>query len=78
MRRTRDEKDYLKDLLADYSREDVRFGLIGLFKQKKKMPNGNTTMQSSPKHFLTHFNAYFTAYHDKNSSLYGKDKPEIL
>ena len=74
---TRDEKEYLGDLLTDYSREDVKSGLIGLFKQKK-MPNGNTTMQSSPKHFLSHFNSYFTAYHDKNSSLYGKDKPEIL
>ncbi len=74
---TRDEKEYLSDLFTDYTREDIRFGLIGLFKQKK-MPNGNTTMQSSPKHFLSHFNSYFTAYHDRNSSLYGKDKPDIL
>jgi hypothetical protein len=76
-RLTRDEKEYLNDLLTDYSREDIKLGLIGLFKQKK-MPNGNTTMQSSPRHFLSHFNSYFTAYHDKNSSLYGQDKPEIL
>ena len=74
---SRDEREYLNDLLTDYSREDIKLGLIGLFKQKK-MPNGNTTMQSSPKHFLSHFNPYFTAYHDKNSSLYGQDKPEIL
>lgn len=76
-RLSRDEKEYLRDLLTDYSREEIRCGLIGLFKQKK-MPNGNTTMQSSPKHFLTHFNPYFTAYHDRNSSLYGKDQSEIL
>ena len=74
---TRDEREYLRDLLTDYSREDIRCGLIGLFKQKK-MPNGNTTMQSSPKHFLGHFSPYYTAYHDRNSSLYGKDQSEIL
>ncbi len=76
-RLSRDENNYFNDLTTDYSREDIQYALIGLFKQKK-MPNGNSTMQSNPKHFLTHFNAYLTAYHDKNSSLYGQDKQENL
>jgi len=76
-RLSRDENDYFNDLTKDYSRDDFQCALIGLFKQKK-MPNGNTTMQSNPKHFLTHFNAYLTAYHDKNSSLYGHEKQETL
>jgi len=76
-RLSRDENDYFNDLTTDYSRDDIQCALIGLFKQKK-MPNGNTTMQSNPKHFLTHFNAYLTAYHDKNSSLYGQDKQDTL
>jgi hypothetical protein len=74
---SRDENEFFNDLTTDYSRDDIQCALIGLFKQKK-MPNGNTSMQSNPKHFLTHFNAYLTAYHDKNSSLYGHDKQEIF
>lgn len=77
MKLSRDENGYLNDLSKDYSRDDFQCALIGLFKQKK-MPNGNTTMQSNPKHFLTHFNAYLTAFYDRNTSLYGQDKPENL
>lgn len=73
----RDDESYFNELITYAHREQVCQALIGLFKQKK-MPNGNTTMQSNPKHFLNHFNAYFTAYHDKNSSLYGELKSEIL
>lgn len=74
---SRDELEHLNDLKKQYSKIDFSNALIGLFKQKK-MPNGNTTMQSNPKHFLTHFNAYLTAFHDKNNSLYGKEKTEAL
>jgi len=61
-----------KDLAKDYKAEDFNYALIGLFKQKK-LPNGNTSMQSNPKHFLTHFNSYLTAYYDKNNGLYGQE-----
>jgi len=64
------------DLAKDYKGEDFNYALIGLFKQKK-LPNGNTSMQSNPKHFLTHFNSYLTAFHDKNSSLYGKQETNL-
>lgn len=74
---SREEAAHFNDLKKQYSNTDFSNALIGLFKQKK-MPNGNTTMQSNPKHFLTHFNAYLTAFHDKNNSLYGKDKIEAL
>lgn len=74
---SRDELEHLNDLKKQYRKIDFSNALIGLFKQKK-MPNGNTTMQSNPKHFLTHFNAYLTAFHDKNNSLYGKEKTEAL
>jgi hypothetical protein len=74
---SRDETEHFNDLKKQYEPQDFRNALIGLFKQKK-MPNGNTTMQSNPKHFLTHFNAYLTAFHDKNNSLYGKEKIETL
>lgn len=70
-----EENNNLHDLAKAYTRENFREALIGLFKQKK-MPNGNTTMQSNPKHFLSHFNAYLTAYHDQNNSLYGKQQIE--
>jgi len=73
----REDESNFKELMTYANREQVCQGLIGLFKQKK-MPNGNTTMQSNPKHFLTHFNAYLTAYHDKNSSLYGREIQENL
>lgn len=66
-----DDENKLRKLSKDYSRDDIQFALIGLFKQKK-MPNGNTSMQSNPEHFLKYFNSYLTAYHDKNESLYGK------
>ena len=71
---SRDEAETFKDLKTQYTQEHFQQALIGLFKQKK-MPNGNSTMQSSPKHFLSYFNSYLTAYHDKNTSLYGK--PEL-
>ena len=71
---SREEAGNFEDLKKQYSREHIQQALIGLFKQKK-MPNDNSTMQSNPKHFLSYFNSYLTAYHDKNTSLYGK--PEL-
>ena len=67
---TSSDREMLNDLIKDYSVEDIKNGMIGLFKQKV-LPNGQTTMQSNPKHFLSHFNSYLTAYHDKNTKLYG-------
>ncbi len=58
-------------LKKDHTRDEIRKAMIGLFKQQV-LPNGQTSMQSNPKHFLTHFNAYLTAYHDQNTELYGK------
>jgi len=71
-RLTNEDLTNLKDLLNNYKKEDFNNSLIGLFKQKK-LPNGNTTMQSNPSHFLKFFNSYLTAYHDKNVMLYGKE-----
>lgn len=70
-----DDKNNFRDLCKDYKRDDFKNALIGLFKQKK-MPNDNTTMQSNPSHFLKFFNSYLTAYHDKNTMLYGKKEKE--
>lgn len=66
-----------KDLLKSYVRLDFRHGMIGLFKQRV-LPNGNTTMQSNPSHFLKFFNSYLTAYHDKNHALYGREKQNAI
>jgi hypothetical protein len=68
-----DDKRNFEDLKTDYSKEDIQNALIGLFKQKH-LPNGNTTMQSNPAHFLKYFNSYLTAYHDKNQELYGEER----
>lgn len=68
-----DDENSFKALAKDYNAEDFKNAMIGLFKQKK-MPNGNSTMQSNPSHFLKFFNSYITAYHDKNTSLYGTKK----
>lgn len=70
------EKPDFNDLSKAYSRDDFQKALKGLFKQKV-FPNGNTSMQSNPKHFLTHFNSYLSAFNDKNDSLYGKQKIEV-
>lgn len=69
------ERSSFNDLLDSYSREDFKNALIGLFKQKA-WPNDNSQMASNPKHFLTHFNTYLTAFHDRNTELYGKQKTE--
>ena len=64
-----------RNLANDYSRDDFRNALIGLFKQRK-LPNGTNQMQSNPSHFLGKFNSYLTAFHDKDNSLYGKPEKE--
>ncbi len=71
----RDAMDNFKSLIENYDREQFKEALVGLFKQNK-MPNGNTTMQSNPRHFLSHFESYLTAYHDRNTALYGENKKE--
>ena len=72
---SRDETSDFEELNRSYFRDDFQNALIGLFKQKK-LPNNNSSMQSNPKHFLTHINSYLTAYHDKNMSLYGSIKQD--
>ena len=72
-----DDKENFYELIKNYSKDDFRNALIGLFKQKK-LPNDNTTMQSNPSHFLKFFNSYLTAYHDQNPDLYGKIKEVVL
>ncbi|SHG34945.1 hypothetical protein SAMN05444483_10994 [Salegentibacter echinorum] len=71
------ERASFNDLLESYSRKDFKNALIGLFKQKS-WPNDNSQMASNPKHFLTHFNTYLTAFHDQNAELYGKQKTESI
>lgn len=72
-----DDQNNFNDLTDSYTRDDFKNAMIGLFKQRK-LPNGNTTMQSNPSHFLKFFNSYLTAYHDKNKELYGKqEKQEV-
>jgi hypothetical protein len=65
------DEQMLRSLYIDNSREDFKNAMVGLFKQKK-LPNGNTTMQSNPSHLLKFFNSYLTAFHDVNDMLYGK------
>ena len=71
----RDSNENFNQLINDYDRQSFRNALVGLFKQKM-LPNNMTSMQSNPRHFLTHFESYLTAYHDKNDSLYGKKENE--
>ena len=70
-----EDLDNFTELTKDYSQDDFKNALVGLFKQKK-LPNNQTSMQSNPKHFLKFFNTYFTAYHDKNTNLYGKQNTD--
>ena len=79
-----EDLDNFNDIIKDYKesgveideiRDSFKVSLIGLFKQKK-LPNDNKVMQSNPKHFLKYFNTYLTAYHDKNTALYGENKKE--
>lgn len=72
-----EDLDNFNDIIKYHKQDDFKLALIGLFKQKK-LPNDNKVMQSNPKHFLTYFNSYLTAYHDKNNSLYGKQQIEKL
>ncbi|HET8736222.1 MAG TPA: hypothetical protein VFM69_06470 [Pricia sp.] len=65
------QRDDFRELSKNYDRDDFRNALEGLFRQKK-LPNGNKQMQSNPSHFLTHFNTYLTAYHDRTTDMYGK------
>tara|TARA_R110000796_G_scaffold78961_2_gene175888 strand:+ start:173 stop:823 length:651 start_codon:yes stop_codon:yes gene_type:complete len=67
-----DSREIFNDLIKNYSREEMQEAIVGLFKQKK-LPNGNTSMQANPKHFLKFFNTYLTAFYDKNQELYGKE-----
>jgi hypothetical protein len=70
-----EDLDNFTELTKDYSQDDFKNALVGLFKQKK-LPNDQTSMQSNPKHFVKFFNTYLTAYHDKNTNLYGKQNTD--
>jgi len=72
-----EDKEIFRELILNYSREDFQNALVGLFKQKK-FPQDNKSMQSNPSHFLKHFNSYITAFHDKNTNLYGKVTNQTL
>lgn len=71
----REDESNFNELISYASKERIQEALIGLFKQKK-WPNGNTQMASNPKHFLTHFNSYLSAFHDQNTNLYGEKETE--
>ena len=65
-----DLKD-LKEILEVHTPDDIRGALEALFRQAV-LPGDNKLMKSNPSHFLFKFNSYITAFHDKNTELYGK------
>lgn len=68
-----EEIENFNDFKKDYTRDDFKNAMEGLFKQNR-MPNDNSVMQTSPSHFLKFVNRYLTAQQDKNYTLYGSDK----
>lgn len=72
-----EDRENFQELKRNYTREDFQNALVGLFKQRK-LPQNNSSMQSNPSHFLKFFNSYLTAFHDKNTDLYGKETPPLL
>lgn len=65
-----DLKELLKEIWLSYTRDQIITALKGLFRQKV-LPHNNTSMLSSPKHFLNNFERYLTAGIDMNPQLYG-------
>lgn len=72
-----ESKYAFSELSKVYDRQDFINAMTGLFKQRS-FPNGNTVMNSNPKHLLTHFETYLSAYHDKNAEIYGKQQERFL
>jgi hypothetical protein len=72
-----EDRETFKELKQNYSREDFQNALVGLFKQKK-FPDNNKSMQSNPSHFLKYFNSYLTAFHDRNTNLYGQETKQLI
>ena len=65
------DRNNFSEISKDYTREDIRGALVGLFKQEK-FPNDNTQMRTTPKHFLSSFNNYHGAFTSQDSNIYGK------
>lgn len=72
-----ESKSAFTELSKVYERQDFINAMTGLFKQRS-FPNGNTVMNSNPKHLLTHFETYLSAFHDKNAEIYGKQQERFL
>lgn len=62
------ETNYFKDLIKDYTPEEIKTGIYGLFKQKNK---NISSMYLKPKHFLENFVKYYNAELSKDYELYG-------
>jgi hypothetical protein len=65
------------ELKSNYDRIEFQNALVGIFKQKK-LPQNNSIMQSNPSHFLKYFNSYLTAFHDRNTNLYGQEAKQQI
>jgi len=63
------ESNYFKNLIKDYTPEEIKTGIYGLFKQKNK---NISSMYLKPKHFLENFVKYYNAELSKDYELYGK------
>lgn len=66
-------REILIEIRRAYSKEQIKTALKGLFRQQR-LPHNNTSMQSSPKHFLNNFEIYLTAGTDMNPSIYGTNE----
>lgn len=67
-----EQKEKFMELSKAYGREHFLNALKGLFKQER-FPKGMSAMNSSPKHFLGHFETYLTAYGDQNKNVWGNE-----
>jgi len=63
------EANNFKDLVKDYTPEEIKTGIYGLFKQKNR---NISSMYLKPKHFLENFVKYYNAELCKDYELYGK------
>ena len=63
-----------KEIVKDYTEEEIITGIHGLFKQKNR---NISSMYLKPKHFLENFVKYYNAELCKDFELYGKgEKPK--
>lgn len=63
------EANNFKEISKDYTPEQIKQGIHGLFKQKNK---NISSMYLKPKHFLENFVKYYNAEMCKEYELYGK------